>query len=473
MLKVLLIDPPFPERPWDIKWLTQFPPKGLMYIAAYLRNAGVKVDILDTKQMQYERPSLLSRSIEEIQQFVKYYIEEHKPDIIGITSTTISYIPATKIVKAAKEAAPNAIVVIGGVHVTFMAHETLNECPWIDAVIRGEGERSIFELSQGKPFPQIQNISYRNGEEIVDNPIGPLLSPEEIPIPAYDMLDMSKYTYVVLMCTRGCPHNCTFCELPLIHGRVIRCRPSDKISQELELALSLNPKLEIRYEDEFMGLYPERTKQVLDVIKSKNVGQFRAATRPDGITEDILKKLKEAGCTNLYIGMESGSDEVLKFNKRAITVSKILEIAEMFLRNEMLFHAGFILGLPGETKQTLEQTLDIALKCCDATFPTVKKNFKELLGMMSFKLIVENSRAEFNLLAPNPGTEIFRNPEKFRYKIFHKNWELYDCNTSVGEPYDVSAPEIEEFKKKAFKAVQDKMKKYNLPVNWWDYGYKG
>jgi len=354
-----------------------------------------------------------------------------------------------------------------------MAHETLKECPWIDIVVRGEGERPIFELAQGKPFSQIQGISYRQNGEIIDNPIGPLLSPEEIPIPAYDMLDMKNYAYVVLMCTRGCPHNCTFCELPSVHGKGIRCRPADKISQELELALSLNPKLEIRYEDEFMGLFPERTKQVLELIKSKEVGQFRAATRPDGITDEILKKLKEAGCTNLYIGMESGSDEVLKFNKRAITVSKILEIAEMFQRNEMMFHAGFILGLPGETKQTLEQTLDIALKCCDSTFTTVKKNFKELLEMMSFKLIVENSRAEFNLLAPNPGTEIFRNPEKMRYKIFHKNWELYDCNTSVGEPYDVTAPEIEEFKKKAFKAVQDKMQKYNLPVNWWDYGYKG
>ncbi|MEK7658948.1 MAG: radical SAM protein [Patescibacteria group bacterium] len=473
MLKVLLIDPPFPERPWDINWLTQFPPKGLMYIAAYLRKAEVSVEVLDTKQLQFERPSLLSRSISEIQEYVKYYVKEKNPEIIGITSTTISYIPATKIAKAAKEAVPAAKVVIGGVHVTFMAYETLTECPWIDIVVRGEGERPLLELSQGKPLSQIQGISYRENGEIIDNPFGPLLAPEEIPVPAYDMLDMKKYAYVVLMCTRGCPHNCTFCELPLVHGRGIRCRPADKIEQELELALSLNPKLEIRYEDEFMGLFPERTKQVLKLIKSKNVGQFRAATRPDGITDEILVKLKEAGCTNLYIGMESGSDEVLKFNKRAVTVSKILEIADMFLKNEMLFHAGFILGLPGETKQTLEQTLDIALKCCDATFTTVRKNFKELLLMMPFKLIVENSRAEFNLLAPNPGTEIFQNPEKFRYKIFHKNWELYDCNTSVGEPYDVSALEIEEFKKKAFKAVQDKMKSYDLPVNWWDYGYKG
>jgi radical SAM superfamily enzyme YgiQ (UPF0313 family) len=171
--------------------------------------------------------------------------------------------------------------------------------------------------------------------------------------------------------------------------------------------------------------------------------------------------------------MESGSDEVLKFNKRGFGVSKILEIAEMFRRNSMLFHGGFILGLPGENKDTLGDTLRIALKCCDATFSVVKNNFDALLDIMPFKLIVENSRAEFNLLAPNPGTAVFQAPEQFRYRIFNKNWELYDCNTSVGEPYDITAGEIEKFKKKAFSVMQDKMREYGLPVHWWDYGYKG
>lgn len=76
MAKVLLIDPLFPERPWDINWLTQFPPKGLMYIAAYLRNDRIEVSVLDTKQMQYERPSLLRRSIKEIQYVVKHRVKE-------------------------------------------------------------------------------------------------------------------------------------------------------------------------------------------------------------------------------------------------------------------------------------------------------------------------------------------------------------------------------------------------------------
>lgn len=473
MSKILLFDPPFPERPWDINWLTQFPPKGLMYVAAYLRNAGVPVEVVDFKQMQFERPSLLRRSLREINNLVGSIVKTKKPRYVGITSTTISYMPASQIAKAVKEASPETTVVIGGVHVTFTAHETIEECPWIDIVVRGEGEKPMLDIVNGKKSEDIPGITYRCGDQICDNPETELLKPEEIPVPAYDLLDMRNYAYVVLMCTRGCPHGCSFCELPSGHGRNIRYRRAVDVTRELELALSLNPRLEIRYEDEFMGLEMPRAREILSLVKSRNVGQFRAATRPDGVNAELLKLLKEAGCSNLYIGMESGSDEVLKLNRRGITVKKILEMADLFQENEMLFHAGFILGLPGETKGTLEQTLDVALKCCDATFSTVKKHFDMYLKMMPFKLIVENSRAEFNLLAPNPGTAIFKDPEKFRYRIFHKNWELYDCNTNVGEPYDVSAAELDLFKKKAFRAVQDKMNQYGLPVDWWDYGYKG
>lgn len=473
MKKVLLIDPPFPERPWDINWLTQFPPKGLMYIAAYLRQVGIPVAVYDLKQLQFDRPSLLKRSLEEIEYWAANLVRKDKPDVVGITSTTISYLPATRIARVVKAALPNVTVVIGGVHVTFTAHETLGECPWIDVVVRGEGERPMLAIAEGQPLEAIEGISFRSGDMVVDNPQGKWLAPEEIPVPAYDLLDMRRYAYVVLMCTRGCPHDCAFCELNEVHGRKIRYRLSDHIRKELDLAFSLNPDLEIRYEDEFMGRQLDRTRMVLQAVKQKKPKQFRAATRLDGINDGLLKMLKESGCSNLYVGVESGSDEVLAFNQRGITREGIRKAIDTFARNEMLFHAGFILGLPGETRATLEQSLEIALECCDVTFTIVKKYFDRLLEIMPYKLMVENSRAEFNLLAPNPGTPIFRNSEQFRYRILHKNWELYDCNTIVGEPYDLSGDEILEFKKMAFKAVQDKMRSYKLPVHWWDVGYKG
>jgi len=472
MVEVLLIDPPFPERPWDINWLTQFPPKGLMYIASYLRENNIGVKVLDTKQMQFERPSLLRRSIEEICALAKIKIQKEAPKFVGITSTTISYLPALEIAKAVKEISPETIVVIGGVHVTHTPEDTLKN-DFIDVVVKGEGEIPMLKLAKGIPFEKIKSISYKKDGQIIHNEFGELLNAEDIPIPAYDLIDMKNYAYVVLMCTRGCPHQCSFCEVPCTHGNIIRYRPVEKIKKELELAFSLNNKLEIRLEDEFLGLNLERAEKILELIRNHSVLPFRTATRPDSISDKLLQLLKKANCSNLYIGMESGSDEILKFNNRAMTASKILEIAELCKKNEMMFHAGFIFGLPGETKQTMQQTLEIAKKCCDASFHTVRKNFNELLEMMPFKLIVENSRAEFNLLSPNPGTPIAKNPDYFKFKILHKNWELYDCNTIVGLPKGLTEEDILNFKEYAFKEIQKQMISYGLPVNWWDRGYKG
>lgn len=472
MPEVLLIDPPFPERPWDISWLAQFPPKGLLYIASALRDAGIDVEVYDTKIMQYEKPSLLKRSIDEICYVVRKKVASKKPKFIGLTSSTLSYLSALRVAKAAKEGNPDSMVVFGGVHVSFLPEETLNQ-DFIDVVVRGEGETPLVELSKGLPFKKIKGISFKENGKIIHNPDNVNLDPKDIPVPAYDLVDMRKYAYVVLMCTRGCPHSCSCCEVPYLHGCKIRHRNTENIREELDLAFSLNPNLEIRLEDEFLGLNMQRAEEILNIIKKWDVMPFRAATRPDGVNDKLLKLLKEANCSNMYIGMESGSDEILKLNNRGMTVKKILEMAKMFEKNEMLFHSGFILGLPGETTETLKQTLDVAKKCCDSTFSIVKKNFDCLLDMMPFKLIVENSRAEFNILAPNPGTPVFKNPEGFRYRIFHKNWDLYDCNTCVGEPYDVSAEEIFEFKNYALIEIQKQMQSYGLPVDWWVPGYKG
>lgn len=472
MPEVLLIDPPFPERPWDINWITQFPPKGLLYLAAALREAGIEPEVMDTKIMQYEKPSLLRRSVDEVCYVVRKRVQKIRPKIIGLTSTTLSHSTALKIAKAAKEGNPESLLVFGGVHASFTVEETLRN-DFVDVVVRGEGEKTLLELSRGLPLEKIRGVSFRKNGKEINNPDREPLDSSEIPIPAYDLVDMRNYAYVVLVCLRGCINQCSYCEVPFLHGCKIRHRTPEKIGEELNLAFSLNPKLEIRLEDEFFGLDMGRAEKILNMIKKTDPLPFRTVTRPDYINSKLLQLLKSAGCSNLYVGMESGSDDVLRFNNRGLTVQKILDIAKKFERNEMLFHSGFILGLPGETRETLNQTLAVAKKCCDSTFSIVKKNFDMLLTQMPFKLIVENSRAEFNLLAPNPGTPIFRNPKKFRYRIFHRNWDLYDCNTAAGEPYDVKAEEIVKFKTFALNEMKKQMASYGLPVDWWKLGYKG
>jgi radical SAM superfamily enzyme YgiQ (UPF0313 family) len=475
MRSVLLIDPPFPERPWDINWLTQFPPKGLLYLAAALRDTNIEVKIIDTKMMQFERPSLLRRSIKEICSLVPDIVAEIKPQIVGITSSTLSYKPAIEVIKAVKKNHPKVMTVIGGVHVSFTAEETLVENPFIDVVVRGEGERTIVDIAVGKKLEEVEGVSFRDTKKqtIVHNPDRKPLEPEEIPVPAYDCVDMRKYSYVVLQCVRGCPHKCSFCEIPKLAGNRIRHRPAEKVLAEMELAFSLNPNLEIRLEDEFLGIDMQRARKILTGLSRKKLSPFRAAIRPEDISDEVLKLLKEAGCNNLYVGVESGSDKILKYNGRGFDIARLKTFMDTCRRNDMLFHAGFILGLPGETKETLDETLKFALECADTTFPIVKKHFSTLLRQIPYALIVENSRPEFNLLAPNPGTPIAQNPVTYKYNIFHKNWELYDCNTPVGEPDGISADYIVEFKKKALQATKQRMAQHGLPVDWWDPGYKG
>ncbi|NOQ55761.1 MAG: hypothetical protein GQ477_03055, partial [Nanohaloarchaea archaeon] len=175
MSEVVLIDPPFPERPWDINWITQFPPKGLLYIASALRDAGIDVSVLDTKIMQYEKPSLLKRSIEEITTLVKNKMRRMQPKIVAITSTTISYLSALEIAKAVKESSPETMVVIGGVHATFTSEDTLkNSC--IDVVVRGEGENTMIDLANNMPLKDVKGISYRSQGKIVHNTDRPFLN---------------------------------------------------------------------------------------------------------------------------------------------------------------------------------------------------------------------------------------------------------------------------------------------------------
>ena len=168
------------------------------------------------------------------------------PDIIGVTSATVTYLPALDVLKAAKAAVPKALTLMGGPHVSVLDREALADSGNLDVVVRGEGEQTMLELarlvSEGnlKALPQVQGITYRNQNQVVQNPDRPFLTDiDTLPRPAHRHFDTNMYklfgvNYMPIITSRGCPSACTFCLARKMCGHAFRGRSPSKVVDELE-----------------------------------------------------------------------------------------------------------------------------------------------------------------------------------------------------------------------------------------------
>ncbi|MCJ7613718.1 cobalamin-dependent protein, partial [Candidatus Bathyarchaeota archaeon] len=211
---VTLVNPPYPEGAHQHP---PFTPLGLGYLAAVLDKNNYDVDVIDCQALRI--------SYDEF----KREISKRQPDIVGMTSTTLTYKSALRIAKIAKEVHPNCLTVLGGCHVTFWDENALQECSSLDVVVRKEGEYTLLELVQrldaGKAFHDILGLTCRKGEEIVRTPDRPYIEDlDSLPFPAHHLwpLDrLRKYGKVMfpIMTSRGCVFWCEFCSAVRMFGR--------------------------------------------------------------------------------------------------------------------------------------------------------------------------------------------------------------------------------------------------------------
>ena len=211
---VSLVNPPYPKGAHQH---IPFPQLGMGYLAAVLEKNGYTVNVIDCQA--------LNISFDEFKQ----ELNKHKPDIVGITSITLTYKSALEIAKIAKEVHPNCITVLGGPHVTFWDENALQECPAVDIVVRQEGEYTLLELVQkleaGKPLDDVIGTSCRKAGKIIKNPDRPLIENlDELPFPARHLVDKYEYGYTQgvkmakgrltsIITARGCVNNCNFCTI--------------------------------------------------------------------------------------------------------------------------------------------------------------------------------------------------------------------------------------------------------------------
>ena len=273
--------------------------------------------------------------------------------------------------EAIKNANPNIKIAFVGPHVSVLPEKSLRSPPAMDFICRKEFDNTVVEYAQGKPLQDILGISYLKNGEVVHNADRPQIEnldalPHVTDIYRRD-LDVRRYTvpfllhpYVSLYTTRGCPAQCTFCLWPqTLSGHPWRKRSTDDVAREMAKAKQYWPDVkEFFFDDDTFNIQAARTVELC--AKLKPLGLTWSCTSRVTTSYETLKAMKDAGCRLLIVGYESGDQQILKNIKKGAT----LEHARQFTKNchklGLVVHGDFILGLPGETRETIQNTIKFA-----------------------------------------------------------------------------------------------------------------
>ncbi|PYX83172.1 MAG: hopanoid biosynthesis associated radical SAM protein HpnJ [Acidobacteria bacterium] len=276
-----------------------------------------------------------------------------------------------RLAQAIKKANPGIKIAFVGPHVSVLPEKSLRDCSAIDFVCRKEFDYAVVDYAHGKSLEEILGVSYLEDGRVVHNPDAPQVQdldslPHVTDVYKRD-LDVTRYNvpfllnpYVSLYTTRGCPAQCTFCLWPqTLSGHPWRKRSSDDVASEMAKAKQYWPNVkEFFFDDDTFNIQKARTLELCAKLKPLNL-TWSCTSR---VTTDYetLKAMKEGGCRLLIVGFESGDAQILKNIKKGATVERAHQFTKDCHKLGLVIHGDFILGLPGETRQTINNTIAFA-----------------------------------------------------------------------------------------------------------------
>lgn len=424
-MKVLFVNPPQTASKYKFMGVIA-PPLGIAYMAGVLQENNIDVEILDASAEDMDFKD------------VEKELLKRKPDLVALTALTPTIGRALETAQVVKETLPDSIVVMGGYHPTFNFIETLED-ENVDIVIRGEGEYIMLNLVQAlenqSSLHDVKGIVFedKNSKEIVVNPEAPLIQDlDELPFPALNLLPMKKYRLLdmdthmtTMITTRGCPMQCSFCSSAAMHGKKIRERSVENIVDEIEY-LKTNYDIDtIAFMDDTFTLKKRKVMAICDEILKRNIEiMWGCTSRVDTLDEKLLKKMKEAGCITIFIGVESADQQQLDNMCKNTTIAKIENAFKIAHKLKIRTIASVALGMPGDTKEIMNKTVKFVHK--------LKPNY-----------------AIYSLATPYPGTRFYKEAfEKNLIKI--KDWSKYTLITPILETIDCSLNDMRKIQAKAF-----------------------
>jgi len=433
-MKILLIYPPITSEEIYSKYSKGapcLPPLGLCYLASYLLDANFNVKIIDCV---VERMTL-----DELRK----QIIDYSPDIVGVSSTTVAFFHAKQVTSLVKDIDAGIKVILGGTHITACPEDTIKECKDVDIGVIGEGEETILEIvrkmQRQESWATVKGVIYReNGAVIKSEPRQAIKDLDRIEFPSREMLpDLSLYSHTAyrgkkgeltttLITSRGCPFKCTYCDQS-IFGRTWRKHSAHYVYSEMKL---LKEKFGVKFitiEDDNFSLYKPRVEDICNKIIDNSLDiKWAISGRVNSLDDRLLRLMKKAGCETIYVGLESGTPRILELIQKNISKEEVNEGIRIIKRCGLKVVGSFILGIPSETKEEMEQTI-------------------------SYALSLPLDGASFFIFTPYPNTKL--REMAFQYGKVSTNWKDYSGHPSTLPyiPHNMTQEELLDIQAKAYK----------------------
>lgn len=364
-MRILFVHPNYHSGGAEIAG--NWPPAWVAYLSGALRKAGFdEIDFIDAMTNNLSDEAIAER------------IKEYQPDIIGVTAITPSIYMAERVLEIAAEVTPNALRVLGGVHATFMYKQVLSEAPWVDVIVRGEGEEIVVELvkmvSEGR-WPNdrynVKGIAYRQENEIIATPAAPTVKDLDGLEPDWNLLEWDKYIYVPLNTkvaipnmARGCPFTCSFCS-QWKFWRDYRVRSPIKVVDEIEKLVNENGVGFFILADEEPTINRKKFVQFCEELIARGLPdkvKWGINTRVTDIMRDkeLLPLYRKAGLVHVSLGTEAAAQLKLEQFNKETKVEENKEAIRLLREADIFVEAQFIVGLDNETEETLEETYKMA-----------------------------------------------------------------------------------------------------------------
>jgi radical SAM superfamily enzyme YgiQ (UPF0313 family) len=365
------------------------PPLGLAYIVAVLKKNNIEVELIDDYVTDLGIRGIIER------------VKEKNPDIVGISCLTPSAMEVYNVAKKIKAIKPDIKIVLGNVHASYFA-EIILKGKIADIIVHYEGEYTFLELAkaikENKDIDNIQGISFLRDSEVVHNPSRSLIMDlDELPFPAWHQFPIKFYRFpsfvtsdksaLPVLASRGCPSRCIHCSAVKTMGKRYRERLSCKVVDEIEHLIENFGLKQFVFLDATFALHKKHGLEICDEIISRKINNkitWACETRPDVVDRELLKRMYDAGCRRICYGFESGNQSLLNTLKKGFTLKDSRDAARYTKKIGIKTIGSFIFGTPGETKETIKQTIQFV---------------KEL--KLDF--------IKYHILTPFPGTPFYEN----------------------------------------------------------------